>query len=135
MVCIRCNAPTGETERCATCGMPLKTLEHQRTRGWIAAGAGALMAMLMGAVWFWVNRIMAANAPLDAQTQAFLQKIDVAFALIVASGIFGTLNGALMVRTGRRNTLLVVALLASFVLAMYFAWSASSGYHPASSVQ
>jgi hypothetical protein len=130
MICTRCNRLSSDTERCSTCGTHLKTLRSQKTRGWFALVAAAFLAVFMGAIWIWVDRLMAANAPSDLATAQFLGKINVAFALIVVAGLLGTVNGVLMVRSGRRNLWLIVGLLLAFVIALFIAWSASSAYHP-----
>jgi ribosomal protein L40E len=132
MVCQRCNALRSESDKCPKCGMPLKTLRSQKTRGWVAFGAGAFLAIFMGAIWIWVDRIMAQNAPADAATATFMGRVNVSFALIVIAGILGIINGWMMAHSGRRNTALIVALLICFVAALFVAWTASNGYHPAS---
>jgi MFS family permease len=131
MVCLRCNKLSSDSERCSKCGTSLKTLESQRLRGWIAFGAAGFLAVFIAVIWIWVNHLFAANDVTDPGALAFLGKVNVAFGLIVIAGIIGMFNGWLMARTGRRNTVLVVALLLCFVAALCIAGAASSAYHPA----
>lgn len=102
-----------------------------KTRGWIALGASVVLAVFMAAIWLWIDRLFADHGITDAGALQFLSRMNVAFALVVVSGILGAINGWVMTRSGKRYTPLVVALLACFVAALVVAWSASSAYHPA----
>jgi hypothetical protein len=132
MICMRCNRMSGDAERCSKCGSRLRTLESQKTRGWVALGAAMFLAVFMSAVWVWVDRAFAAQGVTDAAATQFLGRMNVAFALVVLSGILGTANGWRMAHSGLRNTPLIVAMLSSFVAALVVAGSASAGYHPVS---
>ncbi|HYL27202.1 MAG TPA: hypothetical protein VEW74_05155 [Candidatus Nitrosotalea sp.] len=105
-------------------------MASQKIRGWVALGAAAFLAIFMAAIWFWVNRLFAANAVTDPGALQFLGKVNIAFGLIVIAGIIGMVNGWIMAQTGRPKTLLVVALLICFVIALVIAGMASSAYHP-----
>lgn len=135
MICTRCNRPSNDAERCAKCGTRLKTFESQKSRGWLALGAALFLALFMGAIWIWIDRLFAANGVSDPAALTYLGRINVAFALVVVSGILGTINGWMMAHSGRRNTPLIVALLACFIAALFIAGSASSSYHPAAAAE
>jgi hypothetical protein len=130
MICARCNQISGDSDRCPKCGTRLKTLQSQKTRGWLALGAAAVLAVFMAAVWVWVDKLFAADGVTDPGALAFLGKINVAFGLVVIAGILGAINGWMMAHSGRRNTPLVVGLLICFVAALVIAGTASSAYHP-----
>jgi len=131
MICVRCGRESGEGGKCPNCGAQLKTLGSQKIRGWVAFGAAAFLAIFMAAIWIWVNHLFSASAVSDTGALQFLGKVNVAFGLIVIAGILGMINGWIMAQTGRPKTLLVVALLVCFVVALVIAGMASSAYHPA----
>ncbi len=132
MVCTRCNQLSNESERCARCDGKLTTLESAKRRGWWAFGAGVFLAIFMGGVWLWVDRLLSQAGVLerDPSAAAFMGKMNVAFALVVIAGLLGTANGWLQARTGRRNYVLVLLLVIAFVSALIIAGTASSAYHP-----
>jgi hypothetical protein len=132
MVCIRCNKPSNDSQKCATCGTPLRTLASQRRRGWVACGAGVVLVVLMGGVWLWIDRLFAANGGTAGSPGAaqFLGKLNIAFALIVVSGALGVANGWAMAQTGRRNMPLIFGMIVVFAAGLFLAVSASSGYQP-----
>ncbi len=103
---------------------------NQQRRGWIALGSGVFLVVFMGAVAVWVDRLLTANGLLqrDATAAQFFGRINVAFALVILSGVLGIFNGWSMARGGRRNNVLVLALVAAFVAALFVACSASSMY-------
>jgi MFS family permease len=51
--------------------------------------------------------------------------MDVALALVVVAGALGVVNGWLMAQTGRRNRLLIYALIGVFAAAVFVAASAT----------
>jgi preprotein translocase subunit SecY len=104
-------------------------LNAQR-RGWIALGSGIVLVLFTGAVAIWVDRLLSANGLLqrDSTAAAFFGRLNVAFALVIVSGILGTCNGWSLARTGRRNNVLVIALVVVFVAALFVAYTASSMY-------
>jgi hypothetical protein len=128
MFCTRCNKPRSDADRCPGCGAKLKTLASQQRRGWIALGGAALLAVLMGAVWIWVDRLLGADAQHDAATARFLGKMNVAFALIVVSGGLGVANGWTMAHSGRRNFLLILGFIVAFGVGLFVAARASGSY-------
>lgn len=129
MVCQRCNKPSSDSDRCSTCGAPLKTLQSQQRRGWVAFGGGVFIVLFMGAIWIWVDQLVATKAQGDVATAQFLGPLNVAFALVVIAGILGVVNGWVMARTGVRNRALIFGLLIAFVSALFVAFTASNGYH------
>ncbi len=132
MICPRCNKGTTDTERCSICGTRLKSLASQQRRGWVALGAGAFLALFMGGIWIWIDRLFAANgmALRDPAAAQFLGRINVACALVVLSGLLGTANGWIMARSGRRNFTLMVAMLLVFIAALFVGFTASNAYQP-----
>ncbi|HEY6327532.1 MAG TPA: hypothetical protein VIW73_13590 [Candidatus Cybelea sp.] len=103
---------------------------NQQRRGWVALGSGAFLVVFMAAIAVWVDRLLTANGLLqrDATAAQFFGRINVAFALVIVAGVLGIFNGWSMAHTGRRNNLLVLALLVVFVAALFVAWSASNMY-------
>lgn len=130
MICTRCNKLSSDHDRCSVCGAQLKTLSSQKLRGWFALGAGAFLAIFMAAIWITIDRAFAAQgvATRDVAAAQFLNRINVAFALIVVAGVLGVINGWSMAHSGRRNLWLLVALLAAFLSALVIAGFASSSY-------
>lgn len=102
----------------------------QQRRGWVALGSGVFLVVFMAAIAVWVDRLLTANGLLqrDPKAAQFFGRINVAFALVILTGILGTFNGWSMVKTGRRNNVLVLALIAVFVAALFVACSASNMY-------
>ena len=132
MICVRCNKPSSDIEKCSRCKMPLRTLASQQRRGWVAFGAGVFLVVLIGGVWIWIDQLFAANGATrgsDAAAQ-FLGKLNVAFALIAISGALGVGNGWMMAHSGRRNTPLVLGMIVVFAAGIFLAARASSGYQP-----
>jgi MFS family permease len=103
---------------------------NQQRRGWIALGSGVFLVVFMGAIAIWVDRLLTANGLLqrDPTAAQFFGRINVAFALVILAGVLGIFNGWSMAHTGRRNNLLVLALVVVFVAALFVAWSASRMY-------
>jgi MFS family permease len=103
---------------------------NQQRRGWVALGSGAFLVVFMGAIAIWVDRLLTANGLLqhDPTAAQFFGRINVAFALVILAGVLGIFNGWSMAHTGRRNNLLVLALVVVFVAALFVAWSASRMY-------
>ena len=89
-----------------------------------------MLVILIVAVWIWVDRLLGSNAQSDVSTAQFLGKMNVAFGLIAASGLFGIANGWTMGRSGRRNWPLLIGVIVTFVAGLVVAVVASSGYHP-----
>ncbi len=102
----------------------------QPRRGWVALGSGVFLMVFMAAIAVWVDRLLTANGLLqrDPKAAQFFGRINVAFALVILTGILGTFNGWSMINTGRRNNVLVLALIAVFVAALFVACSASNMY-------
>lgn len=128
MICSRCNEPRNNAGMCPACGTRLQSLGAAKRRGWIAATAGVLMIVFMSAVWFWVDRAMAAQAisAADVGTARFLGRIHVAFGLVILAGLLGIANGWLMAQSGRRNRISIVMLVVVFAAAVIVAASAST---------
>jgi len=96
-----------------------------KTRGWVAFGAGVFLVIFAAAIWIWVDRLLLANGPADQATAQFAGKLNVAFGLIVISGILGTINGWVMAHSGQRNRALIVAMVLIFISAVFIAYNAS----------
>jgi hypothetical protein len=130
MICTRCNQLSTDAGRCSKCGARLQTLQSAKLRGWLALGAGAFLVVFMAAIWIWIDRLFASRgiAATDASAAQFLERINVAFALVVLAGILGVVNGWLMAHSGRRNLPLIVSLIVAFAAAVFIAAGASSGY-------
>ena len=128
MICLRCNQVRTQSDTCSTCGARLHGLDAAKRRGWVALSAGVFMVVFMGAIWFWVDRMMAAQgiSTADVTTAKFLGRIHVAFALIILAGLLGIASGWLMARTGRRNRILIYTLVAVFAAAIFIAAGAST---------
>jgi F0F1-type ATP synthase assembly protein I len=86
--------------------------------------------ILIVAVWIWVDRLLGSTARNDTAAAQFLSKMNVAFALIAASGLFGVANGWTMAHSGRRNWPLVIGVIVTFTAGLVIAVVASSGYQP-----
>lgn len=99
-------------------------------RGWVALGSGVFLVVFMGAVAVWVDRLLTANGLLqrDPTAAQFFGRINVAFALVIVAGVLGILNGWSMAHAGRRNNLVLLALVVVFVAALFVACSASKMY-------
>jgi len=111
---------------------PLEDLAKVKRRGWISLAAGAFIVLFMGGVWIWVDRLLAGSGAWqrDAATAAFSGRINVAFALVVVSGVLGVVNGWLQASSGRRSIALSLAIVAVFAIAIFVAASASAVYNP-----
>lgn len=132
MICIRCNKPSNDRDRCSVCGTNLKPLETQQRRGWVAFGAGAFLVVLIAGLWIWVDKIfVASGAPArDPAAAAFIGRINVVFGLVLVAGFLGAANGWIMARSGLRNYPLMVGMLVVFVGALILGFMASNGYQP-----
>jgi MFS family permease len=131
MICTRCNKPTNDIDKCSTCGSRLKTMQSQTRRGWLALGGGAFLVVFMGAIWIWVDGLLASSSVQhDLATDEFIGRINVAFGLVVVAGVLGVINGWLMAHSGRRNNWIVIGLVIVFVSALFVACSATSNYRP-----
>ncbi|MGB6518781.1 MAG: hypothetical protein WBE79_09805 [Candidatus Cybelea sp.] len=104
--------------------------ESERRRGWVALSGGVMLVILIGAVWIGVDRLLGSSAKNDVSTAQFLGKMNVAFALIAASGLFGVANGWTMAHSGRRDWPLLIGVIVTFAAGLVVAVVASSGYHP-----
>jgi hypothetical protein len=104
-------------------------MQSAKLRGWLAFAAGAFLVLFIAAIWLWIDRQFAARdiVASDPAAARYLGKIHVAFALVVVAGVLGAINGWIMVRSGRRNLALVVALVVAFAAAVFVAAGASSG--------
>jgi len=97
-----------------------------KTRGWVAFGAGVFLIGFAAAIWMWVDRLLLTSNGLQDPAGAQLAgRLNVAFGLLVVSGILGTINGWIMAQTGKRNTGLIVAMVLSFAVALFVAYNAS----------
>lgn len=97
-----------------------------KRRGWVAFGAGLFLVLFAAAIWFWVDRLLGANGAQDPAAAQLAGRLNVAFGLLVVSGVLGTINGWIMAHTGRRNTALIVAMVLVFVSALFIAYNASN---------
>lgn len=91
-----------------------------RLRGWIAIGAGVFLVVLMSWVWIYIARQSTIEGAIlcDAATRdQFLNRIYVAFALIVGCGLVAISAGIHLLRTSRPNWPPVIALLTLFIAA------------------
>jgi magnesium-transporting ATPase (P-type) len=129
MFCPRCNKPSGDTEKCTTCGTRLKTLESAKRRGWVAVGAGVFLVVFVSAVWIWVARLMAGQTAQGAA--GFIGRLNVVFALIVLCGALGMFNGWFQAHSGRTNRAIAFAILVVFAIALFLAYAASKAYSAA----
>ncbi|HEY2475994.1 MAG TPA: hypothetical protein VGI19_14485 [Candidatus Cybelea sp.] len=126
MICARCNDLRSGTGKCSTCGTRLQSLASAKRRGWVALGAGVCLVAFIGAIWVWLHRLFASQGvSSDATSAKFLGRMDVALALVVVAGALGVVNGWLMAQTGRRNRLLIYALIGVFAAAVFVAASAT----------
>ncbi|MFY9719153.1 MAG: hypothetical protein WAK16_05850 [Candidatus Cybelea sp.] len=129
-VCMRCNKPTSDADRCSTCGMPVKTMRAVQRRGWVAFGAGMFLLVFMGGCWIWVDWLIAANGGAqDAASASFFVRINLACALVILAGILGAINSWRLAHTGRRNNRLLLGMVVIFAAALFLAATASNGYH------
>ena len=99
-----------------------------KTRGWVAFGAGVFLVGFAAAIWVWVDRLLATNGPQDVAAAQLAGRLNVAFGLLVISGVLGTINGWIMAHTGKRNTALIVAMVVIFATALFVAYNASSSH-------
>jgi MFS family permease len=107
-----------------------KSVQGQRRRGWLALVAGTFIVLFGGGVWVWIDRLFAGNsaALADPAAMKLLGRLNVTFALIVVAGLLGMANGWLMARTGRRNKVLVWALVIVFISALFTAVEGANAY-------
>jgi cytochrome c oxidase assembly factor CtaG len=104
--------------------------QNQQRRGWVAFGAGVFLIVFMGAIWIWIDRTVAAGVTVqDPAMAAFMGRINLACALVVVAGILGTVNGWMMAHSGRRNNVLIFAMIVVFAAALFTAYTASNAYH------
>lgn len=103
---------------------------ERRRRGWVALSGGVLLVLLIVAVWIWIHRLLGSSPQYDEAAAQFLGKMNVAFGLIVLSGLLGMANGWIMAHSGRRNGLIEVGIVVAFGAGLIVAVLASGGYHP-----
>ncbi len=103
-----------------------------KRRGWVALAAGAFIVFMMGGVWIWVDRLLAGSGAWqrDAAAAQFSGRLNVAFALVVVSGVLGVVNGWKQATSGRRSLALSLAIIGVFAVAIFIAASASALYNP-----
>lgn len=105
----------------------MATIQSQQRRGWVSFGAGVFLIVLVAAIWIWVNVLLAGSAQRDAAEATFLGKLNVAFALILLAGVLGTIQGWRMAKSGRRNVVLILAMVVCFAAGLIVAVGASNG--------
>jgi hypothetical protein len=93
-----------------------------KRRGWIALIAGVFIILLMGGCWAYVAWLLASHGmPQSPADSKFIGKTYAAFGLVILSGILGTINGAMMIRSGTRSRALTFATVVTFVAALLLA--------------
>jgi hypothetical protein len=98
------------------------TVTGNKRRGWTALVAGVFIILLMGGCWAYVAWLLASHGmPQNTADAQFIGRTYAAFGLVILSGILGTINGALMIRTGTRNRPLTFATVVTFVAALLLA--------------
>lgn len=106
-------------------------MTSQQRRGWVALAAAAFLTVFVAGVWTWIDRLFAAQGGAASGAEArFFGRINVAFGLLLLVGIMGVVNGWLMARSGRRNLVLVIALIVTAIAAFFVAFTATNGYQP-----
>jgi hypothetical protein len=97
-----------------------------KRRGLIALFAGSFIVLLVGAVWIWVDRLVAGGtAVADPSDLQVLGKLNAAFPLILVAGILVIANGWLMLRTGKSNSALAWAVIVVFLVGAFIGFGAS----------
>ena len=122
MFCPRCNKPSGDTDKCTTCGTRLKTLESAKRRGWVVFGAGVFLVVFVSAIWIWVDRLMAGQtAP---GLSGFIGRLNVVFVLILLCGALAIGSGWFQAHSGRTNRAIAFGILIVFAIALFVAYTA-----------
>ena len=104
----------------------MATLQSQR-RGWISFGAGVFLIVLVSGIWVWVDVLLTGTAQRDSVEGTFLGKLNVAFGLMLLAGALGTIQGWRMAKSGRRNVVLILAMVVCFIAGLIVAVGASNG--------
>jgi hypothetical protein len=120
MICTRCNAVSGDTDKCSMCGTRLRTLASGQRRGWVSLVAGAFMVVLMAVVWIFVAHLVATGrvTQMDPATEAFFGRTYVAFGLVVLSGLVAMVGATMQIQSGVRNRALSFAVVVLFAAAV-----------------
>ena len=71
--------------------------------------------------------MLAGGARHDPAEATFLGKLNVAFGLILAAGVLGTVNGWRMAKSGRRSVALIFGMIVCFAAGLVVAVGASNG--------
>jgi hypothetical protein len=103
-----------------------------KRRGYVAVGAGVFIVVVMAGVWLWLAWLFATN-PSSATSPGFpefLGKLYIGFALVIVCGVIGIANGILVVRNGRSNIPLLVAMIVIFLSALVIMYRASQALPP-----
>jgi hypothetical protein len=101
--------------------------ESEKRRGWVAIAAAAILIVLTLAIWFYVDRAFVDRGVLErgAATAQFVGRLNVAFALVLISGVLGIVSGVVQARSGLRNRPLTFALVVAFASGLLIAVFAS----------
>jgi hypothetical protein len=99
-----------------------------RVRGWMAVVIGAFLVIMMAWLAMWMsNQSAHGNILCDAAEKGlFLARVYTAFALIAACGLMSAASGIVLVRTGRTNWRVAVAMVVLFLAACYFGASGAA---------
>jgi hypothetical protein len=97
-----------------------------KRRGYVAVGAGVFIVVVMSAVWLWLAWLAGTHQlEMTPDFAVFLGKLYVGFALVIVCGVIGIVNGIFVVRNGRSNVALLVALIVIFLSALAIMYKAS----------
>jgi hypothetical protein len=101
--------------------------ESEKRRGWVAIAAAAILIVLTLAIWFYVDRAFVDRGVLErgAATAQFVGRLNVAFALVLISGVLGIVSGVVQARSGLRKRPLTFALVVAFASGLLIAVFAS----------
>jgi len=132
--CFGCGLLTAEpADKCPRCGRPLLTTKRVRVLGWVQFAMGLFLVGLMGAITYNVAPMMLQPGVETAGGSRFTGTAGQAlvilglFGLVIIFGLTSMVSGLYQVKTGRRNKMIFVFMLAVFGVLMVAAWLIQAG--------
>jgi hypothetical protein len=105
-----------------------------RVRGWILAALGPILSVAMAVIGFNLWRTIRYQGQLGSHSrwngsEAMTFNAFALFATIFVFGLICTVAGIFQIRTGRKNVVFLVLILALFVVMIYFGYGVTQSGH------
>ena len=88
--------------------------------GWRTLLASVFLVVLILGLWGYLGNLLALHGggTLSPRSADIFGRVFVAFALVLVTGVLGTIGGVMQLRSGRRNRALTFAAVLTFVAAI-----------------